>query len=270
MNLIFSLFLASVVGWTGVDKDDYLGGRKVSSGYLQGKIVLVNKFGMNAASREQLPRLEQVWTSFKPKQFVLLGSLCEEGADDAEVKSLLKEKDVSYPVYRGAGLSSGEPAFEGLPYLYVIDATGSVVYRGRDERLAEEAVVRAITNLGAPPNLSYWQRLVDSEKDVLPGRTYLHLMEFRKRFPKEGAAYDALYKELKGIPDIDKLSKLVEFARRARDYDPKAKRQKFKITKAKIEMTKKAYESLKKHDNPNVVQEAKNSLADLQWAERAF
>ena len=268
MNLISSLMVASLVGWTGVDKDDYLGGRKVSEGYLQGKVVLVNKWGDDAESRAQLPRLEQVWTSFKPKQFILLGSYC--GDDSAAAQSAIKSVGLSYPVYRNAALAAREPEFDKPPYIYVLDAAGQIVYRGRDERLAEEAVVKAITNLGAPPTAKYWQKLIDAEKDVLPGRTYLHLLDFRKSFPKEAAAYVALYKELKAIRDIEKLAKLVEFARRARDYDPTAKRQKFKITKAKIEMAMKNGESLKKHDNPNVVQEAKNSLADLKWAAASF
>lgn len=268
MNVISSLVLAALVGWTGVGKDDYLGGRKVSAGYLQGKVVLVNKWGTDAESRAQLPRLEQVWTSFKSKQFILLGSFC--GNDDAETQNLIKSAGLTYPVYRNAALASREPEFEKTPFLYVLDATGQIVYRGRDERFAEEAVVRAITNLGAPPTATYWQKLIDSEKEVLPGRAYLHLTEFRKRFPKEAAAYAALYKELKSIHDIEKLAKIVEFARRARDYDPTAKRQKFKITKAKIEMAIKSGEALKQHDNPNVVQEAKNSLADLKWAAAAF
>lgn len=268
MNFISSLVLATLVGWTGVEKGDYLGGRKVSAGYLQGKVVLVNKWGPNAESREQLPRLEQVWTSFKSKQFVLLGSYC--GDDGTAAQRLIKSNGLTYPVYQNAALAEKEPSFEKTPYLYVLDAAGQIVYKGTDERLAEEAVVKAITNLGAPPTVKYWQKLIDSEKDVLPGRTYIHLVEFRKRFPKEGAAYAALYKELKAIPDIEKLARLVEFARRARDYDPKVKRQKFRITKANIESMMKTCEPLKQHANPNVVQEAKNSLADLKWAAAAF
>lgn len=268
MNFISSLVLAALVGWTGVDKGDYLGGRKVSPGYLQGKVVLVSKWGPDAESREQLPRLEQVWTSFKSKQFILLGSYC--GSDGEEAQRLVKSKGLTYPVYLRAAIAKAEPSFEKPPYLYVLDATGQIVYKGTDERRAEEAVVKAITNLGAPPTVTYWKRLIDCEKDVLPGRTFLHLTEFRKKFPKEGSAYAALYKELKATPDIEKLARLVEFARRARDYDPNARRQKFKITKDKIEMAMKACEPLKQHPNPNVVQEAKNSLADLKWAAAAF
>ena len=269
MNLISSLVLAAFVGWTGVDKDDYLGGRKVSAGYLQGKIVLVNKWGADAESRGQLSRLEQVWSSFKSKQFVLLGSYC--GNDGASARQLIQSNGLTYPVYQNAALAEKDPSSEKTPpYLYVLDAAGQIVYRGMDERLAEEAVVRAITNLGAPPTVTYWKKLIDSERSALPGRTYIHLIEFRKKFPKESADYAALYKELKAIPDIEKLVRLVEFARRARDYDPKAKRQKFRITKAKIEMMMKACEPLKQHENPNVVQEAKNSLADLKWAAAAF
>ena len=88
MSLISSLVLAAFVGWTGVDKDDYLGGRKVSAGYLQGKVVLVNKWGADAESRGRLSRLEQVWSSFKSKQFVLLGSYCgNDGASARQTKS---------------------------------------------------------------------------------------------------------------------------------------------------------------------------------------
>ena len=64
--------------WKNVDAEHYLGGRKASAGYLQGKVVLADRWGAECPPcRELLPRVEQLWQSFKAKQFVVLGGHCK-------------------------------------------------------------------------------------------------------------------------------------------------------------------------------------------------
>lgn len=262
-----SLILAAGIAWTGVTQDCHLSGRKVSEGYLQGKVVLVDRWGYKCPPcRQLMPRLEAVWQSYKSKPFVLLGGHCPGWGTKEEVAELAKELELTYPLYEGAGLKEKEPEFDAIPFLYVIDATGRIVYRGRDERQAEAAVVTALTNLASPPNRAYWQRLIAAEVDVLPGRAYLHIEQYRKFNTRDPKAFEDELAKLKEIKNIKKLANLEGFSRSAKDSDPTNKRAKVKISKAKIEMAIKNFEELKKSDNPVVVQEAKNCLADLTWA----
>ena len=259
--------LVQAVEWKNVDAEHYLGGRKASAGYLQGKVVLVDRWGYKCPPcRQLMPRLEAVWQSYKSKPFVLLGGHCPGWGTKEEVAELAKELELTYPLYEGAGLKEKEPEFDAIPFLYVIDATGRIVYRGRDERQAEAAVVTALTNLASPPNRAYWQRLIAAEVDVLPGRAYLHIEQYRKFNTRDPKAFEDELAKLKEIKNIKKLANLEGFSRSAKDSDPTNKRAKVKISKAKIEMAIKNFEELKKSDNPVVVQEAKNCLADLTWA----
>ncbi len=276
MGIVSSLVLATMVTWTGVDTESHLGGRKVSQGYLQGKVVLVYKWDKEHA--EHLSRLQEVWESFRSKQFMLVGSYRGESAAEGRegLKALVKKAGVTFAVYDGAGVEGEVPNV-----IYVLDGTGACVWRGSDERLAEEAVVKAITNLAYPADIGYYKRLLRKEKDTLKGRTWNHLRELEKRmikdkkFAKTVTAEDkkefaAMKKELKANKDIEKLGNLVEFARIARDYNPKARKQKVRIDKSKINATIKAGEVLLKSEDPAVVQEVKNSLADLKMAAAAW
>jgi len=265
--MLMTLILAAGVVWTGVTADDHLSGRKVSQGYLQGKVVLVDRWGYKCPPcRALLPRLEAIWQSFKSKPFILLGGHCKGWGTKEQVAELAKELELTYPLYENAGLGENEPKFDAIPFLYVVDATGRVVYRGRDERQAETAVVQALTNLASPPNLDYWQRLIAAEMDVLPGRAYLHIEQYRKFNTRDPKAFEEELKKLKEIKEIKKLANLEGFSRSAKDSDPTNKRAKVKITRTKIEMAMKSFEDLKKSENPVVVQEAKNCLADLTYA----
>jgi hypothetical protein len=267
----FAFFLAAFTAWTGLTSENHLGGRKVSEGYLQGKVVLVQRWrGTDASSSRALERMERVWQSYKTKPFVLLGSHVPGAGTVSALEDVLAEGAITYPLYAGADLKELAPLSDKIPFYYVVDATGRVTFRGSNERLAEMALVNALTNLASPPRAAYWQRLIDSERDVLPGRAYLHLLEFRKRFPEEAAAYDGLFRALKADSTVEKLAKLEEFSRQAKDFDPRARAFEAKQMQMKIARTIKAYEVLKEEADPFKRQEAKNCLADLAWAAAAL
>ena len=265
--------LAQAVEWKNVDAEHYLGGRKASAGYLQGKVVLVDRWGAKCPPcRALLPRVEELWRSFKAKPFVVLGGHCEGWGDADAVKRLIKENKLTYPVYEGAGLGDGEPRFDAIPYLYVVDETGKVVYRGHSERDATEAIVTALTDMEAPKNAAQWRRFLDYELEHLPCRASLRLKEFRKKFPKEAKDYAAKEKELKAIPNLQKVTDLIEFAKKAKDppvFGPKDKAKKEKYQKLVRDVISKC-EAFKEHPDPRVAQEAKNALADLKWTQATF
>jgi hypothetical protein len=266
-----TLILAAVVAWSGLSPENHLGGRKVSEGYLQGKVVFVQRWrGDDPASLNALSRMERVWTSYKTKPFVLLGSHVAGAGAVAMAEKALSGAALTYPVYGAAELKDGAPLSEKIPYYYVVDAVGRVVFRGADERLAEMALVNALTNLASPPNVAYWKRLIDYERDVLPGRAYVHLQEFRKAFPAEAKAYEEDYRRLRADETVQKLARLEVFSRHAKDFDPRSKPFELRKMLSKIGRTLSAYSDLKKVPDAIKAQEAKNCLADLLWARAAL
>ena len=265
--------LVQAVEWKNVDAEHYLGGRKASVGYLQGKVVLVDRWGAKCPPcRALLPRVEEIWQSFKTKPLVILGGHCKGWGSAEEVKALIEENKLSYPVYEDAGLASGEPKFDAIPFLYVVDETGKIVYLGRDERNATQAIVSALTDMESPKNLAQWRRFLDYELEHLPCRAYLRLRDFRKKFPKEAKEYEPKAKELLAIKDLKKVADLIEFAKKAKDppiFGPKDSAKKAKYEKLVEDMISKS-DIFKAHPDPRVAQEAKNALADLKWTQATF
>jgi len=141
--------------WTGLNESSYYSGPKISPSDLDGKVVLVDQWGyMCPPCKALLPRMEAIWQSFKHKPFILIGSHCQ-GRKVDEVSALIKANKLTYPIYDFAGLSDDEAPSSGggLPFLYVVNHRGKVVYSGRDERAATEAIVNALGAIDAPPSI---------------------------------------------------------------------------------------------------------------------
>lgn len=265
--------VAQAVEWKNIDAGHYLGGRKASAGYLQGKVVLVDRWGAHCPPcRALLPRVEEIWQSFKTKPLVVLGGHCKGWGDADEVAELVREHKLTYPIYEDAALAVGEPKFKAIPFLYVVDETGKVIYMGRDDRTATQVIVSALTDMESPKDLRQWRRFLDYELDHLPCRGCLRLKEFRRKFPKESKEYDSKAKELLAIKDLKKVAELVEFAKKAKDppvFGPKDAAKEAKYRKEVGDAISK-YEEFKTHPDPRVAQEAKNAIADLKWTQATF
>lgn len=151
----------AVSRWRGLSEGEWYAGPKITEADLVGKVVLVDEWGFACPPcRALLPRMQEIWKAFKSKPFVLLGSH-RQGRKPDEVASLVAENGLTYPIYEGAGLSSGEPSNGGgIPFLYVVNHRGKVVYSGRSEREATEALVTAIGEVGRAPDLLAGVRLV--------------------------------------------------------------------------------------------------------------
>lgn len=259
---------APAAEWRNLTPECHLGGRKASSGYLQGKTVLVYRWdAASRASLNLLPRMEQVWRNFKSKPFVVLGA--HEGADEGALRTALNENSLSFPVYREAGLAFGAPPAGVLPFMYVVDGSGKVVYRGRDERIATQACVIAITDAESPKNLAQWRRFLDYELENLPGRAYLRVLDFRKAFPEEARSYDPRARKLAEVPHVKKLAELVKEARELKDCSLRDEKERIRHS-GKIDSAIRRYSFLVSHSDPRVVQEAKNAIADLKWTKASL
>ncbi len=237
----------AAVEWVNIDEDHYVAGRKCSPGYLKGKVVLVCR------EKSLCRRMEEIWTNFKTKPFVLLG--------DYEKAP----KDVSHPVYRGVALSQKSPDHP----LYIVDSTEKVRYRGSDERRATELVVTFLTDMEAPKSEEQWRLFLDYELASLPGHAYIRFQDYKKRFPSGAKDYAARFADLSKTPKIKKLVELVRFAKSVKDLravDPKKSRQVKSRLSGRISDAFSKFADLKEAESPLVVQEAKNALADLAWA----
>ena len=168
-----------------------------SSGYLRGKVVCVDcrDYG-DKSGVESMRSMEEIWQSFKMKPFVLIGShRGEAGAE--KIKRIAEGLKLTYPIYRDADIVRTQEQRDADPertgYLYVVGSTGKVFYRGKDERRVQGVVASAVMAMRSPQTPKQWKYYIDFDVDVLPGRAYLEIEEFRKAFPKEAAAYDDVW-----------------------------------------------------------------------------
>ncbi len=145
--------LGAEAAWKNLNDASHYSGPRLTDASLAGKVVLVDCWGVHCPPcRALLPRMEELWKAFRSKPFVLVGSHCQ-GRSPEKVKELVEQHKLTFPIYERFGLAEGEPSFRGIPFLYVVNHRGRVVYSGRDERAATEALVTAIGDIGAPTSL---------------------------------------------------------------------------------------------------------------------
>ena len=252
MCLIPLLILGTVVSafaveWENVDDAHYIAGRKCSSGYMRGKVVLV------CSDKSLVLRMEDVWTSYKSKPFVLIGDYPK------------RPKSTSYPVYDGIKLGGDAKIRKGTP-LYVVDAVGRVRYKGMDERKATEVVVTLLTDLEAPKNEIDAATYLKFELANLPAQACIRYHELKKQYPEVAKAHQVEYVEIAKNPEIRKLVELVKFAKSVKDRSLDQKQGGNSRLVAEINGYIKKCAALKESEDENIAQEAKNALADLAWA----
>ncbi len=171
---VLSAHILSAAQWKGFSDASYYSGPKITEADLQGKVVLVDLWGVNCPPcRAMLPQIEKIWQSFKSKPFYVIGAH-SQGRKEAEVKELVKKNKLTYPIYDFAGLV-GAPSSNGLPFLYVVNHRGRVVYSGRDEKAATEAIVNAlgvlstgVSSLVGDVSLKHYKSL---EKQLVLGKS---------------------------------------------------------------------------------------------------
>ena len=133
--------------WKGLEPENWYCGKKLDESSFDGKIVMVYVFSeSDEDSVALLPRIENLWSAYRTKPLVILGS--HRGGKSAKAENLIKKAKVTFPVYEGAGRTQ-EPSTGGrYPIVYVVDDTGRTIYRGRSDLEATEAIVTAIPNVG--------------------------------------------------------------------------------------------------------------------------
>ena len=204
--------------WRGLDEASHYSGPALTEEDLAGKVVLVDEWGVNCPPcRALLPRMQAIWSSFKSKPFVLLGSHRQGLAKD-RVAELVAANKLTYPIYERAGLAAGEPPNGGgIPFLYVVNHRGKVVYSGRDEREATEAVVNAIGAVGAPLSLTGGVVLRGKykplEKKLVLGKAIRNDVKALEAAVKKGGAKTATKAQLDDAETAAEILKAIEAAK---------------------------------------------------------
>ena len=261
-------FAALPVAWENLDEAHHLAGRMASSGYLRGKVVYVDcrDYG-DESGVDAMQRMEEAWRTFKMKPFVMIGSH-HGSAGPEKIKRIAEELGLTYPIYRDAGIVRTKEQVEADPerigFVYVVESTGRVVYRGKDDRRAFGVVASAVMAMRSPQTPKQWKHYIDFDIDVLPGRAVLEIEEFRKAFPAEAKEYDAVWRRFEADEDIMRVAKLESLTQQAKDYDFKDSSAR-RLSADKVKLAIDAFSDLKKSRNAVVAQEAKNCIAELTW-----
>lgn len=129
--------------WKGLTSDDWYAGKRLAERDLRGKVTMVYAWSSkDKQSVELLSRIEDVWSSFKHKPLVVIGS--HRGGRNPKIPKAYKQLGLSFPMYEGAAFAK-EPSISSYPYIYIVNHHGRIVYRGVSDRSATEALVEALT-----------------------------------------------------------------------------------------------------------------------------
>lgn len=129
--------------WTGLSADSWYAGPRLSEKDFRGKVAMVYVWSSKEKpSVELLSRIEEIWSSFREKPFVLVGS--HRGGSNPKIPKACGKLGLTFSMYEGAAFRK-EPPVSGYPYIYIVNHHGRVVYRGASDRSATSALVEALT-----------------------------------------------------------------------------------------------------------------------------
>lgn len=129
--------------WKGFSSDAWYAGKRLSERDFRGKVTMVYAWSSKEKpSVEMLSRIEDIWSSFKHKPLVVVGS--HRGGRNPKIPKAYKQLGLTFPMYEGAGFYK-EPNVSSYPYIYIVNHHGWIVYCGGSDRSATEALVEALT-----------------------------------------------------------------------------------------------------------------------------
>ena len=142
---ICSLSISFAGEWKGLDDANWYSGKKLSLKDLRRKIIMVEEWDSSVDASETMGFVEKCYRGYSSHPFVLIAS--HKGVkDDAKVKASIAANSLTCPVYQGVEYTSA-PQSGKVPFMYVVDTSGKVIYSGHDKNEAITAVVNAITDM---------------------------------------------------------------------------------------------------------------------------
>ncbi|HEX2747736.1 MAG TPA: TlpA disulfide reductase family protein [Verrucomicrobiales bacterium] len=111
---------------------------------IKGKVVVLEMWGIHCGPcLASMPELESFYKQNKNKGLAVVGLHSQEGSDE-EVKTIVKQKKVSFPITKGGG---GPTQANGIPRSLVFDVSGKLIYEGLPgpdmEKVAKKALREA-------------------------------------------------------------------------------------------------------------------------------
>ncbi len=90
-----------------------------------------------------IPHLNELYAKYKGKGLVLVGVSLDE--DRADIAKFRKKTPMNYSVAYDEGLKFSKAlGVEAIPYSFVVDATGKVVWQGFSDQLKEETIQKVL------------------------------------------------------------------------------------------------------------------------------
>ncbi len=116
---------------SGYDDKSHITGPKLTERDLEGKVVLVEVWGLRCPPcRASLPHMQALYEKHSKRgNFMLIGSHVQERNED-QIKALLKEAKVTYPIYQRLKIE-GFQSPGHIPAAALIDHKGKLVTSGR-------------------------------------------------------------------------------------------------------------------------------------------
>ncbi len=158
MTITKTLILALALTWSivvtaasplpykvcGLGKDTHISGPTLTEDDLAGKVILVEEFGFRCPPCiASLPHMQKVYEKFsKTGKFLLVGAHYQ-GFDKAAIQAILTKGGVEYPTYQGFSVS-GKPSAQGIPFAYLVNHQGKVLWSGHPNALDQGAISKAI------------------------------------------------------------------------------------------------------------------------------
>jgi len=185
--------------------------------------------------------MQKLWNANKSKPFMLIGSHCQ-GRSPKEVQALVDANKLTYPIYEWAGLADPPSSGGGLPFMYVVDHRGKVVYSGRSHEEAAAAVQKAIAAIGAMPTLCggvALQAFKAMEKSLVLGKSVKSQVKALNAAVKKGEAKNATPVQQKQAEEAKAILAAIEEAKTDVKNEIESKRESdpeeaYKLAKAYV------------------------------------
>ena len=211
-----SVLSLNAATWQGFTDSGHYSGPKITEADLAGKVVMIDQWGINCPPcRALLPAMQKLWNANKSKPFILVGAHCQGHKPD-EVMALVNANKLTYPIYDWAGLADAPSSGGGLPFMYVVDHRGKVVYSGRSHEEAEAAVQKAIAAIGAMPVLCggvALQAFKAMEKSLVLGKSVKSQVKALHAAVKKGEAKSATPVQQKQAEEAKAILAAIEEAK---------------------------------------------------------
>lgn len=197
--LLFALVAASAGAVTIENLTDanHLSGPSVKQADVDGKALAVVRWGLGCGPcARAMPAISEFYDKEMKKdaRVVFIAVESWNRPKDA-VLDYLKENDYAFPVYQRLAIA-GEPKAGGVPFAYVLNAKGEVVWQGHpgNRTFFENAVEEAAKTVILSPEAALTNGLAfehnkDMARRLVPGRNIEGaLMQLKSRARRGGAA----------------------------------------------------------------------------------